>query len=124
MEQQVYMDLETYGIRLMQPTSDQQQYQQGIIMSGSDQQQEVIIQDDTQQHIVYSPMKQNDQPQYISQVESMQGQQYLIQAPGQQPQVVYANISPQSQIRNQQQQTLQLNHSLLAQQNLNQQKVN
>lgn len=125
MEQQVYMDLETYnGIRLMQQTSEdqihQQQYQQGIIMSGGDQQPEVIIQDDSQQHIVYSPMKQNEQGQYI---ESLQGQQYLIQSPGQQPQVVYANISPQNQIRNQQQ-TIQLNHNLIAQQNQSQQKVN
>lgn len=127
MEQPVYMDLDTYnGIRMMHQNEEQlqhNQYQQGIIMS-NDQQQEVIIQDDSQQHIVYSHLKQNEPQQYISQVEHMQGQQYLIHTPGQQPQVVFANISPQNQIKNQQQQqTIQLNHNLIAQQNQNQQKV-
>lgn len=116
----MYMDLETYnGIRMIQHNNEEQmreQYQQSIVMTSGEQPQEVIIQDDSQR-IVYSPLKANEPQQYLSQVEPMQGQPYLIQSHGQ-SQVVYANISPQNQIRNQ-----QLNHNLIAQQNQNQQKV-
>lgn len=124
MDQPVYMDMDTYnGLhqRLLQQSSEQQQQQfqsQGIIIPGSDQ-QEVIVQDDQTQHVIYSPMKQNEH-QYVSQDDSMQGQ-YIIQTPqSRQPQqVFYANINQQQQ----QQQTIALNQNLIAHQNQNQQKV-
>lgn len=99
MESQVYMNMDTYhGLQLIQQNSDeqmqqQQQFQsQSIIMSGSDgSSQEVIVQDDS--NVVFSPMKANEQPQYISQGFNMH------QSPRQPQQVFYANISPQNQNR-------------------------
>lgn len=131
-QQPVYMDLDSYGgLRLIQQNSDeqlQQQFQsQGIIMTNDQSQQDASIQDG-QSHVVYSPLKQNEQSQtqYITQDDSMQNQ-YLIQSPApqqQQQQVFYTtNISPQNRIQQQQhQQTIALNHNLITQQN--QQKVN
>lgn len=121
----MYMDVETYnGLqqRMLQQNSEQQQQQQfqsqGILIPGNDQTQEVIVQDDQAQHVIYSPMKQNEH-QYVSQDDSMQGQ-YIIQSPqSRQPQqVFFANINQQ-----QQQHTIALNQNLIAQQNQNQQKV-
>lgn len=119
MDQPVYLNMNTFRLMPQNPEEQQQQQQQfqsqGIIMTGNEQTQEVLLQED-QSHIVYSPLKQNEQ-QFVTQDESMQNS-YLIQSSQQQPQqVFYTNISPQNQNRIQQQQTIALNHNLLAQQN-------
>lgn len=126
MEQQIYMNMDTYhNLQLIQQSSDeqmqQQQFQsQGInIMSGDASAQEVIVQDDS--NIVYSPIKTNDQPQYM--IQQQPQEQFMIQQQAsQQPQVFY-NISPQNQNRIHEQQTIALNHNIMTQQNQNQQKV-
>lgn len=125
----VFLDLDSYNsFRLIQQSSDeqiqqqqQQFHSQGIIMSGNEQSQDVIVQDDQTHQVIYSSIKQNE-PQYVTQDETMQSP-YLVQSPAPQ-QVFYANISPQNQSRiQQQQQTVTLNHNLIAQQNPNQPKV-
>lgn len=98
----------------------QQQFQsQSIIMSGD--QQDALLQNDQTQHVVYSPLKQNEQSQqtqYITQNDGMQSQ-YLIQSPSaQQPQQVFYLNSPPNRI--QQQQQIALNHNMTQQ---NQPKV-
>lgn len=129
MESQVYMNMDPYhNLQLIQQNSDeqmqqQQQFQsQGInIMSGDASTQEVIVQDDS--NIVYSPMKTNDQPQYM--IQQQPQEQYMIQqqSPQQPQQVFFANVSPQNQNRIHQQQTIALNHNIITQQNQNQTKV-
>lgn len=122
------MNLDYNNLQLIQQSSEeqmqqQQQFQsQGIIMSGGDaSSQEVIVQDDS--NIVYSPMKANDQAQYM--IQQQPQEQYMIQQQSsQQPQqVFYTNISPQNQNRLHQQHTISLNHNIITQQNQNHQKV-
>lgn len=124
----VFLDLDSYNsFRLIQQNSDeqiqqqqqQQFHSQGIIMSGNEQSQDV---DQTHQ-VIYSPIKPSE-PQYVAQDEAMQSP-FLIQTPSGSQQIFYTNISPQNQNRlQQQQQTVTLNHNLIAQQNPNQPKVN
>lgn len=123
------MNMDTYhNLQLIQQSSDeqmqqQQQFQsQGInIMPGDASAQEVIVQDDS--NIVYSPIKTNDQTQYM--IQQQPQEQFMIQqqSPQQPQQVFYTNISPQNQNRIHQQQTIALNHNIMTQQNQNQQKV-
>lgn len=115
MEQNVYMDLDTYN-----NIQQHQQFQsQGIMMSsGNDPSMEVVQdvdQPQQQQHVVYTAMKQSE-PQYGTQDDPMQGQ-YIIQSPSQPQQVFYANI-PQNRLQQQQQSIAHI-----MQQNSNQQKV-
>lgn len=128
MEQQVYdMNLDSYPS--LQQTPDEQQHLQqkfqahGIMLSGDEPSQEVVIQDEQSQHVLYSPMKQNEQQLCTTQDDSMQSQ-FLIQSPHQQQtqQVFCANISPQNQNRMQQQQNIALNHNMINS-NQSQQKV-
>lgn len=88
------------GLRLVQQQVD-------------DQHQNFIMADDTQnsqQHIVYSPVKTNEltqmqtqhQTQYIAQDDSM-GSQFLIQQSAAPQQVFYANLQPQNIIQQQNQ---------------------
>jgi hypothetical protein len=123
MEHPVYLDMSAYMKIVSDDQMQQQQMQtQGIPMAGGEQsQQEVIVQEDQsqQQHVIYSPMKTNDQPQY-AQDESMQNH-YLIRAQGQPGQFYYAmnqNRIPQMQ------QTQQITHNQnLIPQGQNQQEV-
>lgn len=127
----VFLDLDSYNnYRIIQQNTEdqiqqQQQHQfqaQGIIMSGNEQSQDVIVQDDQRQthQVIYSSIKHNE-PQYMTQDDSMQSP-YIIQSPAAQ-QVFYANLSPQQNRIQQQQQTVTLNHNIIAQQNQNQPKV-
>jgi hypothetical protein len=123
MDQPVFMDMNTYMKIISDDQMQQQQIQtQGMTMTGSEQsQQDVIVQEDqTQQHVIYSPMKTNEQGQQYGQDEPMQNH-FLIRAPGQQGQYYYAmnqNRIPQMQ------QTQQINHNQsLIQQGQNQQEV-
>lgn len=121
MEQNVYMDLDTYN------NIQQHQQYQSMMSSGNDPAMEVVQEVDQpqpqqqqqqQQHVVYTTLKQGE-PQYGTQEDPMQGQ-YIIQSPPQPQQVFYANI-PQNRLQ-QQQQTIALNHNIM-QPNPNQQKV-
>ena len=101
---------------------DQQVYSGGfnairLVHQSIDDQQNFIMADDSQQHIVYSPVKTNEMPQmqqqqqhpaqFLSQDDSM-GNQYLIQQTSS-PQVFYTNISSANQNTNRIVQQVQIN---------------